>query len=239
MAADCDEGESPSPSEAQPTPAPAAPSGGKRRNKKKNKKKGPRPGPAAGPLDVIEPEPGAGYEPDPALAALLEELGLGRHQALLDAHEFELESVQLSTATDLEEIGLPPDASAAIVAHFKPAPEPEPEADEPELELSASAQQLVALTAAPMAAWSEEQVLTWVELVELEPETRAALRTAFEDDGDTDGEELVAMTAKQLQKMLKRAGMQGDLPAAAQAVLALRDALLAPAVASSPVARRV
>jgi hypothetical protein len=34
--------------------------------------------------------------------------------------------------------------------------------------------------------------------------------------------------------MLKKAGMQGDLPAAADAVLALRDALLAPAVVAPP-----
>ena len=71
-------------------------------------------------------------------------------------------------------------------------------------------------------------------MVELEPVTRAALRSAFEDDGDTDGEELVILTAKRLQKMLKNAGLQGDPPAAANAVLALRDTLLAPAVASSP-----
>ena len=53
-------------------------------------------------------------------------------------------------------------------------------------------------------------------------------------DEDTEGEELVLLTAKQLQKMLKRAGLQGDLPAAADAVLALRDALLAPAVVAPP-----
>jgi hypothetical protein len=108
-----------------------------------------------------------------------------------------------------------------------PGPELEPE-------VSAAAQQLIALTAVPMAEWSEEQVLTWAELVELEPETRAALRTAFEDDGDTDGEELVILTAKRLQKMLKKANLDGDPEAAANAVLALRDALLAPAAAAAP-----
>jgi hypothetical protein len=171
-------------------------------------------------------------------------LGLGRHRALLDAHEFELDSVQISTAVDPDEIGLPPATAAAIVAthvrswptsaivaHFKPAPEPEP--DEPEPELSASAQHMAALSAVPMAEWSEEQVLAWAELVELEPETRAALRTAF-DDEDTECEELVVLTAKPLQKMLKRAGLPGDLPAAAEAVLALRDAMLVPAPAAAP-----
>ena len=110
--ADFDEGGSPSPSDAQLVHAQP---GGKRR--KKSKKNGPHPGPAAGPLGIVEPaqpERGAGYEPDPALAVLLEELGLGRHRALLDAHEFELESVQISTAADLAVIGLPPDAAACL-----------------------------------------------------------------------------------------------------------------------------
>ena len=70
-------------------------------------------------------------------------------------------------------------------------------------------------------------------MVELEPVTRAALRSAFEDDGDTDGEELVILTAKRLQKMLKKADLDGDPEAAAEAVLALRDALLAPAAATA------
>jgi ankyrin repeat protein len=209
-AADFDVDELPSSSEAQPAHATSAQPGGKRR-KKKNKMMGPQP--TAGPLDIdIEP---------------------GQPERALDAHEFELESVQISTAADLEDIGLPPDAAAAIVAHFKPAPKPEPEADEPEPELSVSGQLLATLTAVPMAEWSEEQVLVWAELVELEPETRAALRAVCEDE-DTDGEDLAMLPAKRLQKMLKRAGLQGDLPAAAQAVLALRDALLAPAAAVAP-----
>jgi hypothetical protein len=106
------------------------------------------------------------------------------------------------------------------------ADEPEPEADEPELEqlLSASAQQLIAMKAVPMAEWSEEQVLAWAELVELEPETRAALRAVFGAE-DIDGEDLATLLPKRLLKMLKRAGLQGDLPAAAEAVLAARDAL--------------
>ena len=55
------------------------------------------------------------------MTALLEELGLGRHRALLDENEFEMDSLQMSTAADLVEIGLPPSAATAIVAHFKPA----------------------------------------------------------------------------------------------------------------------
>jgi hypothetical protein len=109
--------------------------------------------------------------------------------------------------------------------------EPEPELSEPKV--SVAAEQLAALMAVPMAEWCEEQVLAWAELVELEPEARTALRIAFEDDGDIDGDELVAMTAKRLQKMLKKAGLDGDPEAAAEAVLALRDALLAPAAAAA------
>ena len=73
-----------------------------------------------------------------------------------------------------------------------------------------------------MANWTEEQVLDWAELIDLDDDTRAALLTAF-DDEETEGEELVIITAKQLQKMLKRAGSPGDLATAAEAVLALRD----------------
>ena len=57
---------------------------------------------------------------------------LGRHQELLDAHEFKLDSLRISTAADLKEIGVPFAAAATIVAHFKPAagrvPEPAVEA---------------------------------------------------------------------------------------------------------------
>jgi SWI/SNF-related matrix-associated actin-dependent regulator 1 of chromatin subfamily A len=136
--------------------------------------------------------------------------------------------LELQMAADLDE-GDSPSPSDAQPVHPQPGgkrctknnqKKPEPE---PEPELSASAQELAALTAVPMAEWHEVQVLAWAELVELEPDTRAVLRTAFEDDGATDGEELVILTAKRLQKMLKRAGMQGDLPAAAEAVLAPGD----------------
>jgi hypothetical protein len=77
-----------------------------------------------------------------------------------------------------------------------------------------------------MAEWSEEQVLAWAELVELGPETGAALRAVFREE-DTDGDDLATLPAKRLLKMLKRGGLRGDLPAAAAAVLAARDVLLA------------
>ena len=78
------------------------------------------------------------------------------------------------------------------------------------------------LTGVPMTSWTEEQVLAWAELIDIDDETRAALLTAF-DDEETGGEELVAITAKQLQKMLKRADLPGDLATGAEAVLAFRD----------------
>ena len=100
----------------------------------------------------------------------MEELGLGRHRALLDKNEFELDSLQISTAADLVEIGLPPAAAAAIVAHFKRTPEPEsegvpepepdePEADEPEAD-EPEAEQLV-----PMEEFDEAAVQRWLSTV--------------------------------------------------------------------------
>jgi hypothetical protein len=122
-------------------------------------------------------------------------------------------------------------------SYFEPQPQPQPELHEPEPELPASAQQLGALTVVPMVEWSEEQVLAWAELVEFDGETRAALRAAFNDE-ETEGEELVALTAKPLQKMLKRAGLLGDLAATAEAVLATRDAFSS-ATATKPNGVRV
>jgi hypothetical protein len=114
-------------------------------------------------------------------------------------------------------------------SYLEPQPQPQPKLHEPEPELPASVQQLAALTAVPMAEWSEEQVLAWAELVEFDGETRSALRAAFNDE-DTEGDELVALTAKPLQKMLKRAGLLGDLAATAEAVLAMRDTCCSAAV---------
>jgi hypothetical protein len=95
------------------------------------------------------------------------------------------------------------------------------------------AQPLTALKEVPMTKWTEDQVMSWTELIDLDTEIRAALRTAFKHDGDINGEELVAMTPRGLLKMLKQGGMKGlkgDLEAAAEVVLALRDALLTPSL---------
>ena len=108
------------------------------------------------------------------------------------------------------------------------APEPEPEA-EPEaepVELSATSQQLAALATVPMEQWSGDQVLEWVNLVELPAETRAVLHHAFADD-ETDGEDLATLVDKRLRKMLKKAALpSGDFADASRCILALRDQLL-------------
>jgi SWI/SNF-related matrix-associated actin-dependent regulator 1 of chromatin subfamily A len=230
---ECDAGEPPSaPAGAQPAQATAAAPGGKRR-KKNNKKKGTRAGAAAGPLEIAEPgqpEPGAGYELDrpapPEPEADEPEPEADEPEPELEADEPEPEPEADEPEPELEADEPEPEPEADELEPEPEADELEPETDEPEPELSASAQQLIALTAVPMAEWSEEQVLAWAELVELEPETGAALRSVFGEE-DTDGDDLATLPAKRLQKMLKRGGLRGDLPAAASAVLAARDALLA------------
>jgi hypothetical protein len=163
--------------------------------------------------ELPEPEPEL-PAPEPELSELEPEpeLSAAAQQLIAQQLRQQLRQLQLAVADE--------------------ADEPEPELSEPKV--SEAAEQLAALMAVPMAEWSEEQVLAWAELVELEPEARTALLIAFEDDGDTDGQELVAMTAKRLQKMLKKADLDGDPEAAAEAVLALRDALLATAMAAVP-----
>jgi ankyrin repeat protein len=108
----------------------------------------------------------------------------------------------------------------------EPEPELMQEKYEPEPELSESAQQLTALSATPMAEWSEEQVLEWTKLVELPAETRAVLHDAFTAD-ETDGEVLATLAEKRLQRMLKKARLSGcDLGEASRSVLALRNQLM-------------
>ena len=92
----------------------------------------------------------ATYEPDFAVTALLKELGLGRHQALLDKNEFELDSLEISTVADLEEIGLPHAAAIAIVAHFNPTWDPAP--DEPKTAFCHLPCHVVSITAMRIAA---------------------------------------------------------------------------------------
>jgi hypothetical protein len=152
------------------------------------------------------------------VTALLEELGLGRHWALLDENEFELDSLQISTAADLVEIGLPPAAAAAIVAHFKPTPDPEsegvpePEADEP------GAEHLV-----PMEEFDEAAVQRWLGTVlGLTAAQLAAARMHMAED-EYDGPLLAILTAKRLQRLL--AG--SDAEAAVLPLLAARDAYVA------------
>jgi hypothetical protein len=172
------------------------------------------------------------------VTALLEELGLGRHRALLDENEFELDSLQISTAADLKEIGLPPAAAAVIVAHFKPPPEPEaqgvpepegdePEGDEPEAEeLKAEeleAEEPEAEELVPMEEFDEAAVQRWLGTVlGLTAAQLAASRIEMAED-EYDGKQLVAATAKNLRRLLKGSDAEGGvLP-----LLAARDAYVA------------
>ena len=159
---------------------------------------------------------------------MLEELGLGRHRALLDENEFELDSLQISTAADLKEIGLPP-AAAAIVAHFKPTPEsesegvPEPEADEPEAD-EPEVEQLV-----PMEEFDEAAVQRWLGTVlGLTAAQLAAARIEMVED-EYKGVDLISLTVKKLHRLLKGS----DAEEAVLPLLAARDAYVTAQSASA------
>ena len=150
------------------------------------------------------------------------------------------EALQLSTLVDLDDIGMPPSAAQRVLAHFGKAL-PEGAELEPETTAETAAERqareradaLQALSAVPMADWSVEQVLAWADcLAGLPCEWVAALKTAFEDE-EIDADELADLKQKQLQRALKRAGLQADLAEVAQAVLTQRDEMLAQQEASS------
>ena len=130
-----------------------------------------------------------------------------------------------STAAHLEEIGLPPAAAAAIVAHFKPTPEPEsqavpePEADEPEADEpepdEPEVKQLM-----PMEEFDEAAVQRWLGTVlGLTAAQLSAARIEMADD-EYDGKQLVAATAKNLRRLLKGSDAEEAVPT----LLAARDA---------------
>ena len=126
------------------------------------------------------------------------------------------------------EIGLPPAAAAAIVAHFKPTPEPEsqgvsepeadePEADEPEPDES-EVEQLV-----PMEEFDEAAVQWWLGTV-LALTAAQLVAARFEMAADEyDGPLLAILTAKRLQRLLKGS----DAEEAVLPLLAARDAYVA------------
>jgi ankyrin repeat protein len=108
----------------------------------------------------------------------------------------------------------------------EPEPEPEPETEpEPEPALDERTQQLQTLTELGIQQWSAAQVLEWVALADLPPESVSTVIAAMESLGVDDGEELLHLRAKALQKLLFKHGAQ-DAEALAKQVIEQRDALL-------------
>jgi hypothetical protein len=105
-----------------------------------------------------------------------------------------------------------------------PDTEPEPEL-EPELELDEHTQQLQALIELGVQQWSAAQVLEWVALVDLPPESVSVVIAVIEALDVDDGEELLELSPKTLQKRLAKHGAQGA-EALAKQVMQQRDALL-------------
>ena len=77
---------------------------------------------------------------------------------------------------------------------------------------------LEALTQRPIEGWSREDVVRWAESLVLPAEWKALLTAGLAND-ETDGEDLVEMTAKRIEKKLCK-GLDAE---AASRVIALRD----------------
>ena len=93
-------------------------------------------------------------------------------------------------------------------------------------ELDERAHQLHALAELSVHQWSATQVLEWIVLIDLPPEGASAVSTVMESL-DLDGEELLDLGPKILQKKLVKYGTP-DAEVLAKQVLAQRDALLQP-----------
>jgi hypothetical protein len=115
-----------------------------------------------------------------------------------------------------------PEPEADSKAHVEPEVEVEPE---PEPELDERTQRLRALTDIGVQQWSAAQVLEWVALADLPPESVSVVRTALESMDVDDGDELLHLRAKTLQKKLAKHGAL-DAEVLAQQVIGQRDALL-------------
>jgi hypothetical protein len=104
-------------------------------------------------------------------------------------------------------------------------PQSQPELQsEPEPELDERTQQLQALTELGVQLWSAAQVLEWVALTALPPETVPVVSSAMESL-DVDGDDLIGLQPKILQKLLANHGAQNAQALAAR-VLGQRDAVL-------------
>eukprot|EP01046_Picozoa_sp_COSAG06_P024043 COSAG06_NODE_1939_length_8024_cov_83.073186_6_plen_990_part_00 len=104
----------------------------------------------------------------------------------------------------------------------------EPEADtEPEPELDEHTQQLQALAELGVQQWSAAQVLEWVALADLPPESIPAAIAAMESL-DVDGRDFLDLTLRMLHRKLAKHGGVQDAEALAKQVIEQRDALLLP-----------
>ena len=116
-------------------------------------------------------------------------------------------------------VGVPPAATDRVIKALAPA-----ESEEAR-QARLRSEQLAALGQTAMEEWSVEQSVSWACLgADLPAGAAGAVRRSF-DDEEIDGEELVGMTLKRLQKLLKRGGAgEGealDVPALAQSLLEL------------------
>jgi ankyrin repeat protein len=111
----------------------------------------------------------------------------------------------------------------------RPQPEPEPQPQlvpQPEPELNEHTQQLQALTELGVQQWSAAQVLEWIALADLPAASVSTVATVMMAL-DLDGEELLDLGLKILQKLLAKHGAQNAETLAKQ-VIEQRDALLLP-----------
>jgi hypothetical protein len=116
----------------------------------------------------------------------------------------------------LEQLLLP-ETDATAEAPTEVPSEPEPELDE-------STQQLQALTELGVQQWSTAQVLQWVALADLPPESISVLTDVIESL-DVDGRDFLDLTLRMLQRKLAKHGAQ-DAEALAKQVIEQRDTLL-------------
>ena len=136
-----------------------------------------------------------------------------------------------------------PQLEAGLEPAPESAPEPEPQAQaqpqpEPQAQPESAAPGHQLDVDWPMAQWSAAQVAAWIAQVLKLPadsEAATALRAEFEAD-ELDGEELEAISAKQLQRVLRQAGVPKPRDAAS-ALIRAREAIAAAESSAVPEAQ--
>jgi hypothetical protein len=207
--------------------------------------------PVVGPILVMIMIVCSDHAMDAAQAAAAAKAALSNRTALDKLTEQRLAMVQraatiLGSPSDAVSEGEPPLLAGKTVGQadvdaaepepeLEPEPEPEPELDdataepEPDVdlepELDERTQQLRALTELGIEQWSAAQVLEWVALLDLPPESVSVVRTVIEALDLDDGEDLLLLVPKILQKKLVKHGAQ-NAEALAKQVIEQRDALL-------------